>query len=276
MILSNDELADNLCRKLKQIRNIADISMNELASKLGLSRQTINNLESGRVAPTYSHVIATLAVLDYKLKTHSPEWYSVQKILDISPEKLGVNSFLEYWFRISEMRLRYSGNDNELFSLYDSLINEKPETPMISISELVGRSDKIYIFADSLMHKECMHFLDILTEYIADVRKLLPLVILRSHIQGILETKTTGNEDCVVEIYKKLNQLKEKNIIFIEESIYSHEDYLFDFSNIHQTAMARNLFISVITENKEVLAQSVQNIKGFCIDSFNDELKEKR
>ncbi|MDE6003808.1 MAG: helix-turn-helix domain-containing protein [Oscillospiraceae bacterium] len=276
MILSTDELADSLCKNLKQVRNIADISVKELSEYLGLSRQTINNFESGRVVLMYSHVIAILAILDYKLKTNSPKWYAIQKILDISLPKLGANSFLAYWFRLREIYLSSSENDNILFSLYDTLINEKLKVNTIAISEFVSISDKIYLFADSLMQKGCLPFLDILTEHIADVRKTLPIVILRTHLQSILERKTKETEIHVVALYKKLNQLKEKSFIVIEEASYNQENFCSDFSNISSIAHTQNLFVSVITENKDVLGQFTKNIGIFCIASFDDELEERR
>lgn len=270
MILSIDELADNLYKNLKQVRNITGISVKELSEYLGLSRQTINNFESGRVVPMYSHVIAILAILDYKLKKNSPEWYAVQKALDISTEKLGVNSFLEYWFRLSEIHLSSSENDNILFSLYDTLINEKLKTTTITMSEFVSRSDKIYLFSDFLMKKECMPFLDTLTECIADMKKILPVVILKTHLQSILERKTPENEEHIVALYKKLNQLKENDFIIIEETPYIHEDLLSDFSNISSMAQVQNLFVSVVTENKEIIGKSTKNTRVFCMDSFGE------
>ncbi|MDE5763625.1 MAG: helix-turn-helix domain-containing protein [Ruminococcus sp.] len=269
MILLTDELEDSLFKNLKHIRNIADISVKELSEYLGLSRQTINNFESGRVVPMYSHVIAIFAILDYKLKKFSPEWYTVQKTLDISLEKMGLDSFLAYWFRLSEMHFSSSENDNMLFSLYGTLIDEGLKTPAISMSEFVSKNDEIYIFADSLMHKDCLSFLDMLTEQIADAKKILPIVILRPHIQNILERKTKENETYIVALYKKLNQLKDEGFIIIEEASYSQGDFCFDFSNISSMAQTKNLFVSVITENKDIPAHSA-NTERFCMASFND------
>lgn len=198
------------------------------------------------------------------------------KVLDISPEQLGVNSFLAYWFRLSEMHLGTSGSDNMIFSLYSTLLNEESKIPVISISEFVSRSDKIYIFADSLMNKDSLYFLDMFTKRIATLRKTLPVVILRTHLQSILESKSKENEYHVVSLYSKLNDMKEKGLIFIEKSIYGQENYSSDFNSIYSIAQTQNLFISVITENRDILARSAGNTKVFCMASFEEELKERR
>ena len=52
---------------LKQFRNDLNLSQEELANKTGVSRQTINSIEKGKLDPSLSLVLKLLKVLECSL-----------------------------------------------------------------------------------------------------------------------------------------------------------------------------------------------------------------
>lgn len=62
---TGDKVGKNL--KLKAARALKDISQKELAERIGVSRQTMNAIESGDYNPTIKLCIAICKVLDTTL-----------------------------------------------------------------------------------------------------------------------------------------------------------------------------------------------------------------
>ena len=75
---------------LKQIRQVLNIGVQELADIIGVTRQTINNIEAGRNKLTKTQYIAMRSVLDAEIAAYPEETEILRLILDVlvdNPEK---------------------------------------------------------------------------------------------------------------------------------------------------------------------------------------------
>ncbi|MPN53150.1 hypothetical protein SDC9_200814 [bioreactor metagenome] len=59
-----EKIFETLQSNLKKIRAILDIDQAQLGDMIGVSRQTINNIENGRVKLNKMHYLAIMAVID--------------------------------------------------------------------------------------------------------------------------------------------------------------------------------------------------------------------
>jgi DNA-binding XRE family transcriptional regulator len=89
---------------LKFIRPLLGLTVQGMAELIGLTRQTINNLESKRTTITTIQCIAICAVIDNRCKENNEELRKIKQIIiDNSDVKLNINSnsnksFLQEWF----------------------------------------------------------------------------------------------------------------------------------------------------------------------------------
>lgn len=67
----NESIHDLLKDRLQEIRGYANLSAEQLGNLIGVTRQSINNMESGRTPITKCTCIALCAVLD-GLAEHNP------------------------------------------------------------------------------------------------------------------------------------------------------------------------------------------------------------
>lgn len=127
-----------LQRELKRIRSYMDLSTQELADYLGVTRQTINNLEAGKTRLSDTQVIALLAIIDRRL-SHSSKEYAAVRALIREPSGDGADSpsLLDLWLDCLELRsieepavlpngvVDEKLTDSLLFVMYDLLMEEK-------------------------------------------------------------------------------------------------------------------------------------------------------
>ena len=268
MIFSPEEFIRRVQKNLRRIRTILNFSAAEFANYLGITRQTVNNLETEKTTLGYVQMIAVLAVIEHKIKKVSPEWYWIQELLDIYPAECGTDSFLELWFQINESQKTEYDADSKLSFLYENLIKDSP--PVLTVNRLVERNDKIYLFYDFLLKKECFVFFDKFTECILKRQKCLPLVVFKTHLQALIARKAPETELQVLKVYEKMNHLKEREILIIEDSGCAKADFLREYHIIYQETQRKNLFVTVLTENRQLLEIAEKNCHIYGIDDFSD------
>ena len=76
-----DPAVARLHENLQTIRKVAGWSAEELGNKLGVSKQSIRNLETGKNKLSKTQYIAIRAVLDYKVASNDPESDALQRVI---------------------------------------------------------------------------------------------------------------------------------------------------------------------------------------------------
>ena len=85
--MSNKEKQRKLLQEnLRSIRKIAGWTAECLGDKVGLSKQTISNMENGKTQMTLTQYIAIRAVLDFEIALH-PENTVLPQVIDILVDK---------------------------------------------------------------------------------------------------------------------------------------------------------------------------------------------
>ena len=100
------QMIDILQISLKQVRQVLGLGVQEFGDIVGLTRQSINNLESGKIKMSAVQFVAVCAVMDHFIEAH-PELLSIIKSILISNdtlhdsniyENIEGDSFLKKWF----------------------------------------------------------------------------------------------------------------------------------------------------------------------------------
>ena len=89
-VSSQEELTKNLQNNLKKIRAILDIDQAQLGDMIGVSRQTINNIENGRVKLNKIHYVAIMAILDQLISKNPHLKDTVSSLLSAGISRLSV------------------------------------------------------------------------------------------------------------------------------------------------------------------------------------------
>lgn len=89
-VFSQDELTKNLQNNLKKIRVILDVDQAQLGDMIGVSRQTINNLENGRVKLNKTHYLAIMAIVDQLIHEDSNLKDTIASLLRVGASKFSV------------------------------------------------------------------------------------------------------------------------------------------------------------------------------------------
>lgn len=76
-----DPAVKTLQQNLETIRKVAGWSAEELGTKIGTSKQTIRNLETGKNLLSKTQYIAIRAVLDYKIASNDPESDALRRVV---------------------------------------------------------------------------------------------------------------------------------------------------------------------------------------------------
>ena len=268
MNLSSEEFIERIQKNLRRIRIMLNLSVAEFAGCLGITRQTVNNLETEKTALGHMQVLAVLSVIEHKVRINSPEWYWIQELFGVHLSEFGTNSFLDFWFQINDGQKQEYDTDFRLSLLYENLTKES--SSFLTVSRFIDRNDKVYLFYDFLLKKECFIFFDKFTECILERQKCLPLIVLKTHLQALLAHKTPETEFHIVELYEKMNYLKERGFLLTEDSGCIQVDFLEEYRVIYQNAKKKNLFVSVLTENNELVEIAKKNCPVYSIDSFSD------
>ena len=267
MNTASDKMISRIQQNLRQIRLILNLTATEFAEYLGVTRQTVNNLEIGKSALGAIQVIAVLSVIEHRTGKHSRERHWIQELIGINPEEFGTDSLLECWFRINGRQEKEVNTESKLSSLYDNLT--KNTAVCITMNQFVERNDKVYLFYDFLLRKECFAFFEKFTECISNRRKTLPLVVLKTHLQALLSLRTPETEYRIVRLYEKMNLLKEQGLLMTEDSDCMQADLFQDYDTICYRMQERNFFSSVLSESKELAENAKKSCPVYCLESFS-------
>lgn len=120
---------------LRTIRLLLGYSTQELANYLGVTRQTVNNLESGKTPLSDTQVTALFAIIDKRLPRESSEYEAIWRLIN-EPSSQKTSSFslptrplLETWLDCLGITTKETGDsmytklsETVLFAFYDFLM----------------------------------------------------------------------------------------------------------------------------------------------------------
>jgi transcriptional regulator with XRE-family HTH domain len=94
-MINKEKEIRNLQRQLSSIRKIAGWTLEELGNKIGVTKQTVSNLENFKTKMTQTQYIAIRSVLDYEIKTNK-ENIVLPKIVELLLNQTDKYSEKEY------------------------------------------------------------------------------------------------------------------------------------------------------------------------------------
>lgn len=207
-------LIENFQISMKAIRLLMGYSIVELAEYVGVTRQTINNLETGKSKMSAMQFLSLAAVVDNYIAINGDMYQAIAAILDGNGKKT-VNrydtsfsgfSLLRRWF------LLFEGTGAEIMA------NDGESLDAAQVQQMV-RGYKIFLDDTVLLSEKAEEFLCFWENYlIAENGKLI--IPLRA-IECVQErTQDAAYSQQAVKALRTLNWMQQKNLIQIrgEES----------------------------------------------------------
>lgn len=207
-------LIENFQLSMKAIRILMGYSIVELAEYVGVTRQTISNLETGKSKMSTMQFLSLAAVVDNYITMHGDMYQAIATILDGNGKKTENRydtafsgfSLLRRWF------LLFKGTEIE------GMLDGRRSLDATQVQQMVN-GYKIFFDDTVLLSEKAEEFFHSWTDYlIAENRKLI--VPLRS-IERIQEqTQDAACAQQAVEALRLLNWMQQKNLVQIrgEES----------------------------------------------------------
>lgn len=212
-------LIENFQTSMKAIRLLMGYSIVELAEYVGVTRQTINNLESGKSKMSVMQFLSIAAVVDNYIATNGNMYQAIKTILDCNNRKLNRSetsfsefSLLKRWF------LLFDG------TLTKPSTSDKSALDDFQIRQMVRRY-KIFLDDTALCSDNAGDFINLLADYLTSEHEKV-IITLRSveRIQEQTQNPTYSHQ--AAKALQLLNWMQQKNIIQIrgEENDSNHHD----------------------------------------------------
>ena len=215
-------LIENFQISMKAIRLLMGYSIIELAEYIGVTRQTINNLESGKSKMSVMQFLSIAAVVDNYIALNGNMYQAIETVLDGNKQK-SVSSFgtsfsgfslLKRWF------LLFDGTEAKILTHSDSegVLND------IQMRQMV-RGYKIFLDDTTLFSDNTEDFIKFLANYlISENEKVIITLRAVERIQERTQDLTCSHQ--AVKALRLLNWMQQKNIVQIrgEENDSNHHD----------------------------------------------------
>lgn len=202
-------LIENFQTSMKSIRLLMGYSIAELAEYIGVTRQTINNLETGKSKMSAVQFLSLAAVVDNHIAANGDMYQAIETILDVNSKKSS-----------SRLESSFSG-----FSLVKRwfLLFERPGAEIVSgrgealnavqVRQIV-QGYKIFLDDSVLLSDYAENFVTSLVDYLISENGKL-IIPLRS-IERIQEkTIDSSYSSQAVKALRLLNWMQQKNIVQI-------------------------------------------------------------
>ena len=90
---------------MKKIRKDNNLSQEQLADQLGVSRQSVSKWESSQAYPEMDKVLLICKIFNYNIDELMNE--NVKEVDDAKESKININKYIEDFFRIHYQNGRY-------------------------------------------------------------------------------------------------------------------------------------------------------------------------
>lgn len=245
LLESRQVMIENFQISLRAIRTLMGYSALELAEYIGVTRQTINNLETGKAKMSPTQYISIAAVVDNYILSNGEMFNAIETIIDGNGKKQNQNydtsfsnlSLLKRWFACF----------NDSADLNVVILTYKNEEEYGSFLKRLAVRYKIFVDSDVLLESQLGDFSNLISDYlVAENAKLIIPMRAIEQIQEMMQDISISEK--AVKALKQVNALQQKNIVQIRG-----ED---SDSNIHDTILTvfakfRSLHrLCLVTQNK--------------------------
>lgn len=224
---SRQAMIDNFQISLRAIRSLMGYSASELADFIGVTRQTVNNLETGKAKMSPTQYISIAAVVDNYILTNGEMFNAIETIIDGNGRKRNEDydtsfsnlSLLKRWFACF--------NDPADMNVL-ALTYESSKEYGVLLQRLATKY-KVFIDADVFLSSKFGEFSNQLSDYlVAENAKLIIPMRAIEHIQEMMHDADVSEK--AARALKQVNALQRKNVVQIRG-----ED---SDSNIHDTILS--------------------------------------
>jgi DNA-binding XRE family transcriptional regulator len=265
---TREKMIANLQASLRSVRQLLNLSAQELGDFIGVTRQTVNNLETGKTPMSPTQYVAISAVLD-KVLEEKPELYpALTSVIQTSgysaEDTLGgeiINvhngSFLKKWF------MCFPGTGS-----LEQTLQGKPLLDGDALNT-IAKNYKIFVNYDSLLAQSSQEFFDQFAPLLKQHgnRLIIPLLVVET-LQNMLLVPDPLKAGQAKEGLALLTDLQAREVIEIrgEQTDKTINSLLFSVFARHKSSY--RLLLITQTEN---LAQDIlslnhnQSLPGFSI-----------
>ena len=213
-------LIETFQTSMKAIRLLMGYSIVELAEYVGVTRQTINNLESGKSKMSVMQFLSIAAVVDNYIAAHGNMYQAIETILD-SHDRKSIHQFgssfsgfslLKRWF------LLFEGTETEISTREGETLNDFQMQQMV-------RGYKIFLDDTAFFSDNIEDFINLFANHLISENEKI-IIPLRS-VERIQErTQDFSCSHQAVKALRLLNWMQQKDIVQIrgEENDSNHHD----------------------------------------------------
>lgn len=254
-------LIENFQISMKAIRFLMGYSTVELAEYVGVTRQTINNLETGKSKMSAMQFLSLAAVVDNYITINGDMYQAIVAILDGNGKKsvdrydtsFSGFSMLRRWF------LLFEGTGVEVIP------NDGCSLDIAQVQQIV-RGYKIFLDDTALLSEKVEEFLHFWASYLITENGKV-IIPLRS-IERIQErTQDAAYSQQAVKALRLLNWMQQKNLVQIrgeESDVNLHDTILSVFLKFRGTHR-----LCLITQDEAFAAEVLQLNKTSDRGGFN-------
>ncbi len=242
--------------ELKTIRLYMDFSTQELADYLGVTRQTINNLESGKTKLSDTQVIALFAIIDRRLRYDSIEYTAVKEL--IREPSCGLTdspSLLDLWFDCLGLKVK------------DNSVNLPNEDVNKELTESL-----IFVMFDFLMEERAIEVLKALAPHL--LQRGQQIILPRVHAVKLIEASEHGDvsqADHAKKIMDYFVQLNADNLMQIrgkESDTFESDNDLIEYILSRYSSQGRIAILKQNVSEIKLVTDTATKCSFYNINSF--------
>jgi DNA-binding XRE family transcriptional regulator len=276
-------MVDSLQVSLRSLRNLMGYSINEFAEIIGVTRQTINNLESGKSKLTATQYIAFSAIIDNFTEMNPSMYKAVENIIDGNHSSHYSSSFtnlslLKRWFSCFESdvsnRLMISNDDvltyqdlcilarnYKVFIDYTALMSDNANEVLRGFSSIFSKENAKFTIPVKVVEEIQHHISD--ADYNKQAINALKLIneFQRQNIVDLRgEHSDTNARDTILSVFAKFRSVY--RLLLLTQD----ENFAKQVLNLNNNTQGFRIVVGFLDEDKVKLYSENQSTTDSGID----------
>ena len=212
------EMVENFQISLRAIRRLMGYSAAELAEYVGLTRQTINNLETGKAKMSVVQFLALAAVVDHYATSNGEMFRAIRAIMDSNYRK--INRSYDTSFSDFSLLKRW-------FSTFDNFLDTENEDSNSLMQKLAGNY-KIFLDADVFLAESAESFIHTLMNCLSSEKAdvIIPLRAIE-RLQELTQSEELSEQ--AIRALRLISLLQRNSMVQIrgeQDDATLHETFL--------------------------------------------------